>query len=85
MGADFFESFEEIRSNVARSVPHLGIGENSLIRRAIIDKNTRIGKNVRLLNRREVETEDGADGSYYIREGIIIVPKNAVIKDNTEI
>jgi glucose-1-phosphate adenylyltransferase len=85
MGADFFESFEEIRSNVARSVPHLGIGENSLIRRAIIDKNTRIGKNVRLVNRREVETEDGADGSYYIREGIIIVPKNAIIKDNTEI
>jgi glucose-1-phosphate adenylyltransferase len=85
MGADFFETFEEIRSNITRSVPHLGIGENSLIRRAIIDKNTRIGKNVRLLNRREVETEDGADGSYYIREGIIIVPKNAVIKDNTEI
>lgn len=85
MGADFFESIEEIRSNINRSVPHLGIGENSLIRRAIIDKNVRIGKNVRLVNKRSVETEDGADGSYYIREGIIIVPKNAVIKDDTEI
>ena len=85
MGADFFETVEEMRSNISRSIPHLGIGENSLIRRAIIDKNTRIGKNVRLVNSREVETEDGADGSYYIREGIIIVPKNAVIKDNTEI
>lgn len=85
MGADYFESFEEIRSNVARSIPHLGIGENSLVRGAIIDKNARIGKNVRLVNKRNVETEDGAEGSYYIREGIIIVPKNAVIKDGTEI
>lgn len=85
MGADYFESIEEIQSNTERSIPHLGIGENSLIRGSIIDKNTRIGKNVRLINKNSVETEDGAEGSYYIREGIIIVPKNAVIADNTEI
>ncbi len=85
MGADYFESFEEIQSNVVRSVPHLGIGEDSLIRRAIIDKNARIGKGVRLVNRNKVENLDSPDGSHYIREGIIIVPKNAVIEDHTEI
>jgi glucose-1-phosphate adenylyltransferase len=83
MGSDFFESFDEIQSNIANSLPHVGIGENSLIRRAIIDKNTRIGKNVQLINSRGVENEDGENGCYFIREGIIIIPKNAVIKDGT--
>ncbi len=85
MGADFFESFEEIQRNVSRAKPHVGIGENSVVSRAIIDKNARIGKNVRLVNLQNVETRDGDDGSYFIREGIIIVPKNAVIQDGTEV
>jgi glucose-1-phosphate adenylyltransferase len=59
----------------------MGIGENSVVRRAIIDKNARIGKNVQLINSRGVENEDGDNGCYFIREGIIIVPKNAVIQD----
>jgi glucose-1-phosphate adenylyltransferase len=85
MGADYFESFDELQSNVGNSLPHLGIGENSVIYRAIIDKNARIGKNARLVNKNNIETADGANSDYYIREGIIIVPKNAVIADNTEI
>ena len=85
MGADFFESFEEIQQNASRAKPHVGIGENSIVRRAIIDKNARIGKNVRLVNRHNVETRDGEGGCYFIREGIIIVPKNATIQDGTEI
>jgi glucose-1-phosphate adenylyltransferase len=83
MGADYFESIEEIRNNIERGVPHIGIGENCLISRAIIDKNTRIGKNVQLLNRDGIENKDGENGCYYIREGIVIVPKNAVIADGT--
>ena len=85
MGADYFESIEEIRNNINQSKPHIGIGENCLISRAIIDKNTRIGKNVKLLNLAGVENKDGENGCYYIREGIIIIPKNAVIADDTEI
>ncbi len=85
MGADFFESFEEIQQNVHRAKPHVGIGANSVVRRAIIDKNARIGKNVRLINQHNVETRDGKGGCYFIREGIIIVPKNATIQDGTEI
>ncbi len=85
MGADFFESFEEIQQNANRAKPHVGIGANSIVRRAIIDKNARIGKNVRLINQQNVETRDGEGGCFFIREGIIIVPKNATIRDGTEI
>lgn len=83
MGSDFFESIEEIQNNVNRTVPHVGIGRNTVIRRAIIDKNTRIGNNVQLINKDNIETADGENGSYYIREGIIIVPKTAIIPDGT--
>lgn len=83
MGSDFFESIEEIQKNMNRQVPPIGIGQNTIIRRAIIDKNTRIGNNVRLLNQNNIETADGENGCYYIREGIIIIPKNATIRDGT--
>lgn len=85
MGSDFFESIEEIKSNVERQIPHIGIGENCVIRRAIIDKNARIGSNVQLINQRGIEHEDDTSGCYYIREGIIIIPKNAVIPGGTVI
>jgi glucose-1-phosphate adenylyltransferase len=83
MGSDFFESIEEIQNNIARQIPHVGIGLNTIIRRAIIDKNARIGNNVQLINKDNVETADGENGCYYIREGIIIIPKNATIQDGT--
>jgi len=83
MGADVFESFEEISNNASRGKPHIGIGENSVIRRAIIDKNARIGSNVRLVNQHNVETADSENGCWFIREGIIIVPKTATIPDGT--
>lgn len=85
MGSDFFESLSEIQRNIATGRPHVGIGSNTMIRRSIVDKNVRIGKNVRLLNAQKIETYDAPDRSFYIREGIIIVPKNAVIADGTEI
>lgn len=85
MGTDYFQSLEDIRGDIDKNVPHIGIGENSIIRRAIIDKNVRIGKNVKLLNLNGIENKDDENGCYYIREGIIIVPKNATIADGTEI
>ena len=65
--------------------PHIGIGENKIVRRAIIDKDVRIGKNARLINAERIENKDAEDGSYVIREGIIIIPKGGVIPDNTVI
>ncbi len=85
MGTDFFESIEEISSNLEKKKPHIGIGENTIIRKAIVDKNVRIGKNVKILNPDNIENYDAPDRSFYIREGIVIVPKNAVIPDGMEI
>lgn len=83
MGSDFYESYEEIQQNIEKETPHIGIGENSEIRKAIIDKNVRMGKGVQLLNDRGVMEEDGEN--YHIRDGIILIPKNAVIRSGTVI
>ncbi len=83
MGADYYQTLEDIQADRAGGRPWIGVGEGTVIRRAIIDKNTRIGANVRLLNEAGVENADGPDGSYYIRDRIIIVPKNGLIPDGT--
>ena len=85
MGSDFFESIEEIEVNLENKKPHIGIGENTIVRKVIIDKNVRIGKNVKILNRDNIENYDAPDRSFYVRDGIVIVPKNAIIPDGTEI
>ncbi|MGD9589904.1 MAG: glucose-1-phosphate adenylyltransferase [Pyrinomonadaceae bacterium] len=83
MGSDFFESIEEIRENLGKNSPHIGIGANSVVMKAIIDKDVRIGRDVRLVNSAGIENFDAPDGSYFIREGIIIVPKGSRIEDGT--
>ncbi len=83
MGADYYQSIEEMAADVREGTPRIGIGEGAIIRNAIIDKNARIGAGVRLVNERGVQEEDGPEESYFIREGIVIVPKNAVVKDGT--
>ena len=85
MGADYYQSLEEMRSDIGVDKPGLGIGEGSVIRKAIIDKNARIGSGVRLVNESGAMNADADDKSYYIRDGIIIVPKNAVVKSGTVI
>ncbi len=85
MGSDFFESIEDISANLKSGTPHIGIGENTIVRRAIIDKDARIGKNVKLINAEGIDRKDDEAGCYFIREGIILVPKGGVIEDNTVI
>jgi len=85
MGADFYQTFEEMRDDHNKNLPRVGIGEGTVIKRAIIDKNARIGTNARLLNEAATTAADGPNGSYFIRDGIIIVPKNAVVPDGTAI
>ena len=79
IGADHYETLAEIRASIERGVPPLGIGNECVIENAIIDKNARIGRGVRLVNDKGVKEKDG-DG-YYIREGLIIVPKNGIVPD----
>ena len=77
IGADFYETIAEMEASEQRGVPPIGIGSDSIIEGAIIDKNARIGRGVRIVNEAGTKEKDG-DG-YFIREGIVIVPKNAVI------
>ncbi len=83
MGADYYQTLEDMLGDAQANRPRVGIGDGSIIRRAIIDKNARIGTNVRLLNEAGVDGADGPDASYYIRDRIIIVPKNGLIPDGT--
>ena len=83
MGADFFESEKEFSQNKKVGIPDVGIGKNCGVRNAIIDKNVRIGNEVRLINSRNISDEDTEN--YVIRDGIIVIPKNAVIPDGTVI
>jgi glucose-1-phosphate adenylyltransferase len=81
MGSDLYESLDEIRGNLSTKRPHIGIGPDTIIKNAIVDKNVRIGKNVQLVNKLGAESADSEDGSYYIRDGLVIVPKNSLIAD----
>ncbi len=83
MGADFFESSEErIELRKGGGIP-LGVGEGSTVKRAILDKNTRIGNNVVIVNKDRVEEADRPDEGFYIRNGIVVVVKNTTITDGT--
>lgn len=77
MGSDYFEDLRMIEDNKSQNLPDLGIGENCSISHAIIDKNVRIGHNVVLHGGPHLE--DAEDDFMVIRDGIIVVKKNAVI------
>ncbi len=85
MGADYYQTIDDMHADLERDFPRVGIGEGAVIKRAIIDKNARIGKGARLVNEAGVVEANGEGGSYFIRDGIIMVPKNALIKDGTVI
>jgi glucose-1-phosphate adenylyltransferase len=76
LGADLYEDGEP-----QEGVPPLGIGRDVMLKRTIVDKNARIGDGARLVNERGVEHADGS--GYYIRGGIIVVPKGGVIPAGT--
>jgi glucose-1-phosphate adenylyltransferase len=83
LGCDYYESEASIREHEARGVPRIGIGRNTHIDNAIIDKNARIGENCRISPAGKPEKFDHE--KYYIRDGIIIIPKNAIIPHGTVI
>ncbi len=85
MGADFYEPFAERQSGLQHGGVPIGIGEGTTIRRAIIDKNTRIGRNVQIINKDRVEEAEKESEGFYIRNGIVVVIKNTSIPDNTVI
>lgn len=83
MGADYYDPAPHAPWEEPHKQIPLGIGKYCHIRRAILDKNVRIGDNVKILNEANVENADG--DFYHIRQGIVIIPKNAVIPSGTVI
>ncbi len=85
MGADMYEPFGERVNKAERGEVSLGIGAGSTVRRAIIDKNARIGTNVQIINKDNVQEAQREDEGFYIRSGIVVVLKNAMIANDTVI
>jgi glucose-1-phosphate adenylyltransferase len=83
MGADFYQPSAEREELISEQKVPIGIGRNSRISRAIVDKNACIGRNVQILNRDRIEEAEREEQGFYIRSGIVVILKNAVIPDGT--
>lgn len=83
LGSDYYESNESIDANERAGRPRIGIGSNTRIENAIIDKNARIGNNVVITPAGKPDQVDHP--LYYIRDGIVIIPKNGVVPHGTVI
>jgi glucose-1-phosphate adenylyltransferase len=84
MGADYYESGDQKRRNAEQKIPDIGIGKGSVIKHAIIDKNARIGEGCRI-GVDDLERPEGDAGHYYVVDGIIVIPKNAILSPGTVI
>jgi glucose-1-phosphate adenylyltransferase len=83
IGADRYETEAERAANRARGIPNLVVGDGCVIEQAIIDKDARIGNNVRIGNRKSVSEEEGEN--YVIRDGIVVIPRGCIVRDGTVI
>lgn len=79
MGTDFYETLEEMNNAIRNGLPKLGIGERCYIKNAIIDKNCRIGNDVRINGGDHLSPSDHP--LYTIKDGIVVVKKGAVLPD----
>jgi glucose-1-phosphate adenylyltransferase len=82
-GSDRYELEAERQSTQARGQPALGIGDRCLVERAILDKDCRLGCDVRIVNQHGLRDAEGEN--YVIRDGIVVIPKGAVVPDGTVI
>jgi glucose-1-phosphate adenylyltransferase len=83
LGADYYQGVADQQArltNQPTDIP-MGIGPNSTIRRAIVDKNARIGRGVQIINKDGVEEAEKEELGFYIRSGIVVILKGAIIPD----
>jgi glucose-1-phosphate adenylyltransferase len=85
MGADYYESEAQKQKNAEIHTPNIGIGKGTLVKKAIIDKNARIGESCRIGVDDNINRADGDYGNYHIIDGIIVIPKKAVVFPGTVI
>jgi glucose-1-phosphate adenylyltransferase len=81
MGSDYYQPFTERQTSLENNEIPLGIGANTIVRKAIIDKNAHIGRNVKIINKDHIEEAERESQGFYIRSGIVVVLKNAIIPD----
>lgn len=79
MGCDFYEGDPRAQHNIPAGTPALGIGRNTVVKRAIIDKNVRIGDGCVITPEGKPDGFDDPEGRFYVRDGVVVVPKGAVI------
>jgi len=77
MGNDYYETIEVMQENVNKGIPKIGIGERCYIKDAIIDKNCRIGDDVRINGGNHLENTDHP--LYSVKDGIVVVKKGAIL------
>ncbi|MFA6688406.1 MAG: glucose-1-phosphate adenylyltransferase [Sphaerochaetaceae bacterium] len=82
MGASHYETEEEKAENARRGIPNIGIGKGTIIRKAIIDQNARIGDGCRI-GIDDIPRKEGDFEMYSIHDGIIVINKNAIIANGT--
>ena len=85
MGADYYETEIQKQRNAEARLPNVGIGRGTLVKRAIIDKNACIGEGCRIGVDDNIARNDGNYGNYFIIDGIIVIPKKAVLYPGTVI
>ncbi|MSQ93524.1 MAG: glucose-1-phosphate adenylyltransferase [Gemmataceae bacterium] len=83
IGADGYETVQEKAENARRGLPNIGIGDNTVIDNAILDKDARVGANVRLCNKDRIKNAEGPN--FVVRDGIVVIPRSAIVLDGAVI
>jgi glucose-1-phosphate adenylyltransferase len=83
MGADYFETIEEMENAKTNGIPNIGVGERCYIKNCIIDKNCRIGNDVKINGGAHLEAADHA--LYTVKDGVVVLKKNAIIPNGFQI
>jgi glucose-1-phosphate adenylyltransferase len=83
IGADGYESTQQKAENQRRGLPNVGIGDGAVIDNAILDKDARVGANVHLCNRDKIKNGEGPN--FVIRDGLVVIPRGAIVLDGTVI
>ena len=83
MGNDYYESMEIIAQNLSKGLPPVGIGDNCFLKNVIVDKSCRIGNNVHIEGKAEMQDQDHE--VYAVKDGIIVIKKGAVIQDGFKV
>jgi glucose-1-phosphate adenylyltransferase len=79
MGNDYYQTLDEIRKSTDKGIPPLGIGERCYVKNAIIDKNCRVGNDVRINGGKHLP--DGEYDTHVVEDGVVVIKKGSILPD----